>query len=153
MTGGNQGIGYALTKKLITEHGCHVYMGARNMDRGNAAIEKLIGEDARCQGKVELTQVEVDNETSVLNAAELMMHKLGDERLYALVNNAGCYLKGADKDLMIRTNVYGVKWMSEAFSEFIDEEDGRIVNLGGGAGPGYVAALKDPEKKALLSSK
>lgn len=123
------------------------------MDRGNAAIEKLISEDAKCEGKVELLNVEVDNEWSVLDAAELMMHKLGDERLYALVNNAGCYLKGADKDLMIRTNVYGVKWMSEAFSEFVDEDVGRIVNLGGGAGPGYVAALKDKEKKALLSSK
>ena len=57
VTGGNQGIGFALTKKLITEHGCHVYMGARNMDRGNAAIEKLISEDSKCEGKVELLNV------------------------------------------------------------------------------------------------
>ena len=54
MTGGNQGIGYALCKKLIMDHGCHVYMGVRNMDRGNAAIEKLIEENALCEGKVEL---------------------------------------------------------------------------------------------------
>ena len=42
VTGGNAGIGYALCKQLIVDHGCYVYMGSRNVDRGNTAIEKLI---------------------------------------------------------------------------------------------------------------
>ncbi len=48
VTGGNTGIGYALCKLLIVNHGCYVYMGSRDVDRGNAAIQKLISEDAKC---------------------------------------------------------------------------------------------------------
>ena len=54
VTGGNTGIGYALCKLFATEHGCHVYMGSRSIEKGKAAIDSLIKEDARCAGKVEL---------------------------------------------------------------------------------------------------
>ena len=53
---------------------------------------------------------------------------------------------------MIKANVYGIKWMSEAFVPLIDPKNGRIVNSGGAAGAGYVAKLKDKDKKAFLSS-
>ena len=147
VTGGNQGIGYALCKLLTTEHGCHVYMGSRNVERGNAAIEKLIKEDSRCDGKVELVQVDVSDPASIKTAAENLKAKLGDQKLYALVNNAGVIYsrKGIPKEEMIKTNVYGVKDMSEAFIPLIDPAEGRIVNLGSGAGAGYVSKLEDKE--------
>ena len=31
VTGGTSGIGLALCKKLVLEHGCHVYLGARDI--------------------------------------------------------------------------------------------------------------------------
>ena len=34
VTGGNAGIGFALCKQLVIEHGCHVFMGSRNAERG-----------------------------------------------------------------------------------------------------------------------
>lgn len=34
VTGGNSGIGLALCKLLVTGHGCHVYMGSRDVGRG-----------------------------------------------------------------------------------------------------------------------
>ena len=74
--------------------------------------------------------------------------------MYGLVNNAGViHLNGVTKDAVVKTNVYGPKWMSEAFVPMIDTRIGRIVNLGSGSGPLYVNTLKDKEKVALLSSK
>ena len=61
MTGGNAGIGYAICKLCILQHNCYVYMGSRNVERGNAAIAKLIEEEANCNGKVELLQVDVSD--------------------------------------------------------------------------------------------
>ena len=31
VTGGNAGIGFALCKQLVSEDGCFVYLGARNL--------------------------------------------------------------------------------------------------------------------------
>ena len=52
---------------------------------------------------------------------------------------------------MIKTNMYGVKNMSEAFIPLIEPAGGRIVNLGSGAGPMYVAK-QDKDVQALLST-
>ena len=56
--------------------------------------------------------------------------------MYALVNNAG--VAGVSTEEIIRTNVYGTKLMSEAFIPLLDQNEGKIVNLGSGAGPAYV---------------
>ena len=54
VTGGNAGIGYALCRQLIEEDGCYVFMGARNKERGEAAIAKLIEASPECKDKIEL---------------------------------------------------------------------------------------------------
>lgn len=41
VTGANSGIGLALTKQLIADHGCYVYLGARNAERGMEAVEEV----------------------------------------------------------------------------------------------------------------
>jgi NAD(P)-dependent dehydrogenase (short-subunit alcohol dehydrogenase family) len=41
VTGGNAGIGFALCGQLVSDHGCKVYMGARNEERGNKAVEDI----------------------------------------------------------------------------------------------------------------
>ena len=35
VTGGNDGIGLALCKLLVTQKGCFVYMGSRSVERGH----------------------------------------------------------------------------------------------------------------------
>ena len=88
---------------------------------------------------------------SIKACAETVKTKLGDEKLYALVNNAGVFKREPEKELMIQTNVYGTKNMTEAFTSLI-ADGGRIVNLGSGVGAGYVSKL-DKEKQNFLSSK
>jgi nucleoside-diphosphate-sugar epimerase len=41
VTGANSGIGLALTKQLVADHGCHVYLGSRNAERGMQAVEEV----------------------------------------------------------------------------------------------------------------
>lgn len=40
-TGANTGIGLALTKQLVSEHNCHVYLGSRDAERGAKAVEDV----------------------------------------------------------------------------------------------------------------
>lgn len=49
-----------------------------------------------CKGKVELLVVDVANEDSVKAAAETLKGRLGDAKLYGLVNNAGVGLAHKD---------------------------------------------------------
>jgi len=52
--GANSGIGLALTKQLVADHGCHVYLGARNAERGAKAVEEV----KNCSGdNVELLNI------------------------------------------------------------------------------------------------
>jgi NAD(P)-dependent dehydrogenase (short-subunit alcohol dehydrogenase family) len=39
VTGANSGIGLALTKQLVADHGCHVYLGSRSAERGLEAVK------------------------------------------------------------------------------------------------------------------
>lgn len=41
VTGANTGIGLALTKQLVKDHGCHVYLGSRSVERGQRAVDEV----------------------------------------------------------------------------------------------------------------
>merc|ERR1712228_194895 len=102
VTGANTGMGFALCKQLILEHGCFVYLGARNVNRGNVALQALMREDARVAKNIALVQVDVADPDSIVAASESVKEKLGNEQLYALVNNAGCIIKDdATKESMV----------------------------------------------------
>eukprot|EP00959_Pyramimonas_sp_CCMP1952_P148723 3110986-Pyramimonas_sp.AAC.1 len=154
VTGGNAGIGYALCKQLIAEHGCFVYMGARNIERGNSAITSLVEEAPEASNRVELVHIDTTSAESVSAAAKDLAAKLDGKKLYGLVNNAGTGVShNVTNEIMIQTNLYGVKMVTEAFLPLIDASEGRIVNLGSGGGPSYVAKLTDKAEQDFLSTK
>ena len=41
VTGGNTGIGEALCRILVRDHGCYVYLGSRNEERGAKAVTDI----------------------------------------------------------------------------------------------------------------
>ena len=43
VTGASSGIGLALCKLLIRDHSCYVYLGSRNVPKGEAALKTIIG--------------------------------------------------------------------------------------------------------------
>ena len=95
-------------------------MGARNLDKGTAAIEQIVKDNAQAESKIELIKVDVTDQTSVTDAAAEVKDRLGSKKLYGLINNAGCIIKpDCPKDQMINTNFYGPKLMSDAFVPLI----------------------------------
>ena len=76
-----------------------------------------------------------------------------NQKLYALVNNAGCVEnESTTRQGMIDTNVHGPKLMTEAIVPLIDPDCGRIVNIGSGGGPGWVKSLTDEAEIKFWSS-
>lgn len=150
VTGGNVGIGFALCKSLTIEHGCHVYLGSRSLEKGQAAIKSIIKTAPQYEKMIELLQVDVMSDISVLEASKSL--KVKNMPLYAIVNNAGSgFSHGVSKDTVMQTNLYGVKRTCEAFIPMLDPKKGRIVNVGSGAGPMWLMQQND-ETKNLLSN-
>jgi len=151
VTGGNDGIGLALCKQLVLEHGCRVFLGSRSVEKGEAAVQGIrAAAPADCTGSVELAQVDVGDDASVAAAAAAVKASLGDGgMLYAIVNNAGIGNSGAPAEVM-NTNFKGPKRMIDAFGPLLSSSEGRVVNVGSGVGPGYVKGCP-PEMQVLLS--
>lgn len=151
VTGGNTGIGFALCKQLVVEQGCHVFLGSRSVDKGQAAVKAIL--EAAPGGKCEMVQVDTSSDASVAAAAQTLKNQLGENKLYAIVNNAGTGLNhGVDAAAMVNTNLFGPKRMCESFLPLLDASQGRIVNVGSGAGSMYVGSVKDPAVKRQLCS-
>ena len=85
VTGANSGIGLALTKQLVKDHGCHVYLGSRDIIKGQSAVDEV---KKTAGDSVELLNIDVSKDESVQAAAETLGEKLASsEKLYAIVNN------------------------------------------------------------------
>jgi len=152
VTGGNSGIGFALCRQLAADHGCYVYLGARSVAKGQKAVAAITS--AHPGVKVELVQVDVSSDESV-RAAAAKFKAIGLP-LYGVVNNAGTGLAHPGVTIMdiLNVNLMGAKRMCEAFLPLLDQRIGRLVNVGSGAGPMYVAgrfksALTAEERKQL----
>jgi NAD(P)-dependent dehydrogenase (short-subunit alcohol dehydrogenase family) len=83
ITGANKSIGFETSRQLL-HNGYFVYLGARDLEKGTAAAEKLKAEGLT---NVEAIQLDVSDSESVLAARKLIGEKT--EVLDALINNAG----------------------------------------------------------------
>lgn len=150
VTGGNTGIGYALCEQLVTECGCQVYLGSRNAERGQKAVDDIKAANPDAADRLELLLIDVSDDDSVKTAAAEMKTK--GISLYALVNNAGIgFQTASDVDAMLRTNFYGPRRVSEAFVSMI-QDGGRIVNVSSGAASMWLRTQSDEKKKFFTSS-
>ncbi|GAA3011646.1 oxidoreductase [Actinokineospora diospyrosa] len=80
VTGANSGLGLR-TAQLLSEHGAHVLMACRSVERGRVALRSVTG-------AAELLELDLADLGSVRAAAEQVRERTGD-RLDVLVNNAG----------------------------------------------------------------
>jgi carbonyl reductase 1 len=141
----------ALCKQLCKDHGCHVYLGARNLERGEAAVAQVKEHDSDGKGSVELLLLDVASDESVQAAARKLKDK--DVKLTAIVNNAGTGLghKGVTSKDVMNVNFMGAKRVVDAFSDLLDSEGSKIVNVGSGSGPLYVALQPLERQKKLCN--
>ncbi|KAH9890268.1 NAD(P)-binding protein [Xylariomycetidae sp. FL2044] len=84
VTGGNSGIGY-YTVAHLAEHGAHVYMCARSLDKGNAAIASI--KKMYPHAHIDLLQMDLMSMPTVVAAAHRFLSL--ETALHGLVNNAG----------------------------------------------------------------
>lgn len=92
---------------------------------------------------------DVSSESSVKAAAASLSQKLGsDEKLYAICNNAGTgFSHGTSPAEILDTNTRGPRRVVDSFLPLLDASNGRIVNVGSGAGPMAFGMLSTAEQK------
>ncbi|KAI0195271.1 hypothetical protein EV127DRAFT_508802 [Xylaria flabelliformis] len=84
VTGGNSGIGY-YTVAHLAEHGAHVYMCARSINKGTEAIASI--KKMHPSANIDLLQMDLMDLNSVVAAAKQFLTL--ETALHGLVNNAG----------------------------------------------------------------
>ena len=72
VTGGNSGIGLALCKLLIKDHGCYVYLGSRDLTRGANALKTILEEVPDKHNQIEVVQIDVGDDQSCATAAKTL---------------------------------------------------------------------------------
>ncbi|GAX75197.1 hypothetical protein CEUSTIGMA_g2641.t1 [Chlamydomonas eustigma] len=154
VTGGNKGIGLAVCAKLLDEHPeTLVLLGSRDTKRGQDAIKSLEESKASRTGRVSLVQVDVADKDSVVAAARLVATTYANDQthpLYGIMNNAGIAHGTASE--LFQTNVYGAKFVVDAFLPLLDPEHGRIVNISSGAATMFVSACAPEAAKKLFTN-
>ena len=141
ITGANKGLGFETARRLI-EAGHTVYVGARDIRRGEEAAARL---GAR------FVRLDVTDEESVEDAAAFVRKEAG--RLDVLVNNAGIVgarkpvgeTTGEDMRNTYETNVFGAVRVTKAFLPLLEAgKDPVVVNVSSGLGS--LAATNDPDR-------
>ncbi len=139
ITGANKGLGRETARRLIND-GHTVYIGARNVERGEAAASELGGR---------FVQLDVTDDTSVGSAIGAIGEQEG--HLDVLVNNAGIgllALNGPEALEVFNTNVVGVVRVTQAALPLLEKSDNPVVvNLSSALGSFW--AVTNPERPAF----
>lgn len=141
ITGANKGLGYETARRL-TALGHTVILGARDVQRGEAAAAKL---GAR------FVRIDVTDDASVAGAADDIAAHEG--RIDTLINNAGITgphraapdLTGEDAALVFNTNVLSVVRVTRAFLPLLGKSDApAVINVSSGLGS--FGLVHDPDR-------
>ncbi len=135
ITGTSSGIGLE-TAILLAERGFRVYATMRDLSRR----DKLDSEVARRNVHLNLLQLDVTERRSICSAVETVIAESGG--IYALVNNAGLYLRGYFEDIaeeearqVFETNVFGTMEVTRAVLPHMRRaRKGRILTVTSVAG-------------------
>ncbi|KAI4690650.1 uncharacterized protein J4E88_002122 [Alternaria novae-zelandiae] len=142
ITGANGGIGFSLATQLLENAKYLILLGSRSAEKGAAAVKQL--QEKSLPGKVELLQIDVSDEASILKAKDVVEGKYG--RIDALVNNAAITGEApASSSLATRmtsaflTNATGPAVIVETFAPLLAKsaemgKTPRILNVSSGAG-------------------
>jgi 3-oxoacyl-[acyl-carrier protein] reductase len=130
VTGGGQGIGKAIVRKLA-EHGSAVVVVDVNLDQANGTAEEM-----RALGVAALAlRVDVSDHAAAAAAVKAVVAQMG--RVDILVNNAGITrdgllmrMKPEDFDLVISINLKGTfNFTAAVLPALLKQRSGRIVNV------------------------
>jgi NAD(P)-dependent dehydrogenase (short-subunit alcohol dehydrogenase family) len=130
VTGGNQGIGFAIAEGLA-RHGARIVIANRRADQGEAAAERLIAEGLAA----EAVQADVANGASVAGMVAAVLERHG--RIDILVNSAAVIVRKPveelteeEWELVMDVNVKGTfLCCREVGRHMIERRGGKIINI------------------------
>uniref|UniRef100_A0A1B6CFB5 carbonyl reductase (NADPH) n=2 Tax=Clastoptera arizonana TaxID=38151 RepID=A0A1B6CFB5_9HEMI len=151
VTGGNKGIGYEIVKGLCEKFNGIVYLTARDVNRGKAAVEQLNKESL----KPEFHQLDIKNKNSIDIFAKFLKEKHGG--IDVLVNNAAIAFKhdatepfAVQADETIATNYFALLDVCHALFPLL-RPNSRVVNLSSSCGCLSQIPGKEIRDKFLIS--
>jgi len=137
ITGANKGIGHEVARQLAAK-GFHVFVGARNAKAGRKAADAI----TKQSGKATFLEIDVADNDSVRSAVREFLNI--EDRLDALVNNAGIIVDGDNAILKIsddlfrktlETNTIGALRVTRAFAPLLRKSKApRVINVSSGGG-------------------
>jgi len=129
VTGSNKGIGLAIVRSLCQKFDGHVYLTARSVERGVAAVEFLQSEGL----SPKFHQLDIDDVGSIEKLRDFLLGEYGG--LDVLINNAGIAFKvkdeapfGVQAEETVKTNYFGTLNVSNALLPIV-RRGGRVVNV------------------------
>ncbi|KAL1788176.1 carbonyl reductase [NADPH] 1 [Sigmodon hispidus] len=129
VTGGNKGIGFAITRDLCRKFSGDVLLTARDEARGKAAVQQLQAEGLNPR----FHQLDINDLQSIRALRDFLRKEYGG--LDVLVNNAGIAFKTADPtpfhiqaEVTMKTNFFGTKDICTELLPLIKPQ-GRVVNV------------------------
>jgi NAD(P)-dependent dehydrogenase (short-subunit alcohol dehydrogenase family) len=138
ITGANKSIGFETARQLL-QHGYYVYLGSRDLQKGQQAVDHLKSEGF---SQVEPLKIDVADGASIAAARQALGQKT--DVLDVLINNAGILGTMAQPPLsadlsmikeVFETNVFGVIAVTQAFIDLLRQSPApRIVNVTSGLG-------------------
>lgn len=142
VTGANTGIGLEIARGLALAPGVHCILTARDVNKGQDAVNKIRSSDHRAN--ISFHQLDV-RDTSSVDALATHVRSSHNGTLSVLVNNAGFAYHGdafgpEEARLTIDTNFYGTRRSVEALLPFLKAAAGstpggaRIINVCSQAG-------------------
>lgn len=139
ITGANKSIGFEAARQLL-QQGYYVYLGSRDMQKGQQAVSQLQSEGLT---QVEAIEIDVDDLASIKAARKILGGKT--KVLDVLINNAGILgtmdqQTALETDIsvfkqVLATNFFGVIEVTQAFIDLLRQSpQPRIVNVTSGLG-------------------
>jgi len=138
ITGANRSIGLE-TAKQLSEKGLFVYLGSRDLQKGEAIVKEL---NEKGFQNIKAIEIDVTQPGSISAAKDLIGKEQG--KLDILINNAGILGVNpqtaaetpiADIQTVFDTNFFGVISVTQAFLELLKKsESPRISNITSGLG-------------------
>ncbi|KAA2240691.1 SDR family oxidoreductase [Chitinophaga agrisoli] len=138
ITGANKSIGFETARQLLRQ-GYYVYLGCRDLKKGEHAASQLHAEGL---DQVEPVEIDVDRPASIMAARETLGGKT--RVLDVLINNAGIHGDMPQPPLeadinvfkqVFETNFFGVITVTQTFIDLLRQSpEPRIVNVTSGLG-------------------